>query len=201
MKPRNYTSTSYIIIGILFLILNACNSDTKKTENAVTQPTSQQSPPKIEIGDFSLADATLMTNVDKPLKLCLPIETKAEKPSFTVTATKSPLNGTVTLSVVGNTLCFDYKPNSGFDGLDQFDCKVCLTSSGFCQEKTWRIEVKKETTKTITPAPSTPKTPVVVKKKEEPKIETPPPSVLPTRSTIFDPEKKNNDGYVPKNEN
>lgn len=211
MKPLNYTSANYALLGVFLLILNACNSDSTKNENKVTDgvatATTQQSSSKVGTGDFNLTDTTIKTGVGKEIKICLPIGTKVDKPNFTITTTKPPLYGTMTPSVSGNNLCFDYTPNTVFEGLDQFDCKVCMTSSGLCQEKTWYVEVKKEASKDVTKAVSKPvsqsSSPVSVKsekKKEEPKIVVPPPAI-PARSTIFDPEKKNNDGYVPKNDN
>ena len=215
MKPLNYTSANYALLGVFLLILNACNIDSNKNENKVTDgvatATNQQSSSKVELGDFDLIDTTLKTSVGKQIKICLPIGTKVDKPNFTVTTSKPPLYGTLTPSVSDNNLCFDYTPNTVFEGLDQFDCKVCLTSSGFCQEKTWYVDVKKEATKGIAkensisiskPVSQTASSASVKpeKKKEEPKIVVPPPAI-PARSTIFDPDKKNNDGYVPKNDN
>ena len=198
MEPKNYTSTQCAFWGVLCLILTACNSDTKHIEQSTTSesntPSNKAIQPKVE-GDFSVADSNLITAIGLPTQLCLPIVSKTANPSFTVTATKSPLFGSITPSVNTGILCLNYKPNSAFEGLDQFDCKICLTNTGFCQEKTWYVEVKKDMPKPFAPVSASPI--AKPKRKKEESVYYPPSQSA--SSTIFDPNKKNNDGYVPKN--
>ncbi|MBL7818435.1 MAG: hypothetical protein JNL70_25715 [Saprospiraceae bacterium] len=205
MKFKNYMTITSLNVVVLMTCISACNSDqtTAKSNSSVkSDATAQQN--KLEIGDFTLPDTILRMKVNEIGKVCLPIKSESNGSNFSVTVTKPTLNGTVTPSVNGNDICISFVPKSNFAGLDEFDCKVCLTNSGFCQEKTWRIAVsgeiksveKEETssaTKSKSPSPSKNTT-----KTTETTTPTPP---TPSRSSIFDPEKKNNDGYVPGNNN
>ena len=205
MELLNFTRTKCTFLCLLSILLNACNFDYKNQKQTAAdesnQITIQKLLTKVESSDFNIPDTLFKTSSGKQMTFCLPIVTKINKPNFSVTTTLNPLHGTLTPSVSGNVLCFDYTSIAGFVGLDQFDCKICLKTSGFCEEKTWHIEVAvKNETVVSKSLPNTGAPQKSVKKKVEAQTEVLPPT-LPARKSIFDSEKKNNDGYVPKNNN
>ena len=202
MKLRNYKLTKSIVFGVTLLVFVACSADSNKnagasTKNNVAQTENQES--KTGLDFFDLPDSTIKTTVSKTEKICLPIAKNTNNQSFSVSMTKSPLHGTLNPTISGNILCFEYTPKTGYSGLDQFDCKVCFTSSGFCQERTWHVDVKNTSKNAVSttdsPPNTSPKAPRTAVKKEEEIVPTP----VSSSSSIFDASKKNNDGYVPKN--
>lgn len=206
MKSENYGSVKSFSLGVILLLLTACNNGSGKNEQRTAaqkdaaQTENQQT--KMALDFFDLPDSTIKTTAGKAVKICIPIAKNTNNPNFSVTMTKPPQYGTLSSTISGNLLCFEYVPKANYLGLDQFDCKVCFTSSGFCEERTWHIEVKngaKEVRATSSipsdGSPNPPRVPAI--KKEEPKEIVPTP--VSSSSSIFDASKKNNDGYVPKN--
>ena len=197
MKSENYTTNKSLFWGIILLGLMACNDESNTKESKTTSNILESSSQKPQLDFFDLPDSIVKTKVGLAGKTCIPIAKNANNQNCSVAMTKSPLHGTLTPSVLGNSLCFEYMPKADYVGSDQFDCKVCFTASGFCQEKTWFVEVKNGAKSGIAVTPTSAKSPQTTTKKNEQK-EIPPPT-FPVQSTIFDADKKNNDGYVPKN--
>jgi hypothetical protein len=208
MESLYNISAKCTLFCLLLMSISACNFDYKnnKQPNAdeATKPTIQQLLTKVETHTFNIQDTFMRTNTGKQVMLCVPIETKINKPIFNISISQSPLHGILTPSVSGNVLCFNYTPEAGYAGLDKFNSKVCLKSPSFCEEKTWYIEVKNDVppSNILPPTNNVPTQPVKPKAKKQ--IETVPPSIsapVPAPKSIFDPEKKNSDGYAPKNNN
>jgi hypothetical protein len=194
MESENYTWIKSPFWLVLLLFTVACNDESKKTENTTTNVAQSTSQTK-QVGFFDLPDSIIKTTVGKSVKICLPIAKGTNNETFSASTTKPPVHGDLTPSVSGNMLCLDYTPKANYSGSDEFDCKVCFTSSGYCQEKTWHIDIKNDSKGTETSSKTTSKPTGSVTKKEETGTIVP----VPTSSSIFDGDKKNNDGYTPKN--
>lgn len=195
MESENYTWIKSPFWGILLLITVACNDENKKTENTTTTNVAESATQAKQMEFFDLPDTTIKTSVGKSVKICVPISKNTNNQNYSATTTKPPIHGNLTPSVSGNMLCFDYMPKANYSGSDEFDCKVCFTTSGYCQEKTWHIDIKNNS-KDAAPSSKTTSNPTrSVTKKEESGTIVPPSAP----SSIFDANKKNNDGYTPKN--
>ncbi len=213
MKLENYTTSKIFLFAVLLFV--SCNGTNDKNGNAsITESTNQIS--KLGSDVFDLPDSVLITSKGKVGKMCVAISKNADSSNFSMVMTKSTHNGILTPSVKGNNLCLEYAPKADFWGLDSLDCKICFISTGLCQEKTWRIEVKntpieaksetktnKIETKTVTvvekiSSKSPPKSPrSSTKSKDEPRVILSP--TIQSSSSIFDENQKNTDGYIPKN--
>lgn len=194
----------------LFLALMGCESNSTQPNNAVASPntTTQDDVAQVRAtASFDLADTSIQTTVGKAKELCLTLSSTEQAPDFTVELTKPALNGKLTPSVSGKEFCLYYVPNPDFSGRDQFDFKIC--HKGVCLEKTWFARVQKNSSnanqQTRDPLSTTASesSDISPTKTTTSKKQTTMPTVpaAPTSSGIFDVNKKNEDGYVPKNDN
>ena len=201
---------NYTLLAALALLTTSCQSDLKNnpsTTNKVTTSTTlpiAQPAQTTETNGFELSDTVIGTTANKSVKACLPLKTPIPAPNFNVTLTKSALNGTATPSVSDGQLCINYVPNPNFSGKDQFDFKVC-NGAADCMVKTWKINVKADVEQVSSTEITTVRSKTGLKKETLPVgdnlLPTPPPPPTVNRRTLFDPNAKNEDGYVPKSNN
>ena len=197
------------LLAVSALLLASCQSDPKSnlsTTNAATTSTTlpiAQAAQTPETNGFELADTLIGTTANKSVKVCLPLKTPIPAPNFNVTLTKSALNGTATPSVSGGQLCISYVPTPNFSGKDQFDFKVCNGTTD-CMVKTWKINIKADVEQESSTETTTVRSKTGLKKETPPvddNLFTTPPTPPVNRRALFDPNAKNEDGYVPKNNN
>ena len=200
--------TLFLFLMACFAFLNGCAADGKQgseTAATTTKDRGQSTTPitQNQAPDFEIKNTVIQTTVGKTAKLCVPIQTQEANPFFKVTLSRSALFGKVTPSVSGNQICFEYTPPQNFKGKDQFDCTIC-SASGICHDETWYADVVETTAAAaILPQKTEAAEPTKTsKKRAQPKVkmgESLPIYVPAARPSIFDNDKKNTDGYVPKN--
>ena len=197
------------LLAVLALLITSCQSDPKNNLSITNAATSSTTPPIAQPAQtpathgFELLDTLIGTTANKSVKRCLPLKTPIPAPNFNVTLTKSALNGTATPSVSDGQLCINYVPNPNFSGKDQFDFKVC-NGTADCIMKTWKVDVRNDAKKEAAAETTTVRSKTGLKKETLPVEDnllptTPPPTV--NRRSLFDPNTKNEDGYVPKSNN
>ena len=195
------------LLAVLALLIASCQSDPKNNPSTTNAATSSTTPPIAQpaqtpaTNGFELSDTLIGTTANQSVKVCLSLKTPIPAPNFNVTLTKSALNGTATPSVSEGQLCINYVPNPNFSGKDQFDFKVC-NGAADCIVKTWKINVKADVKQEASTETTTVRSKTGLKKETPPVddnlLPTPPPPTV-NRRTLFDPNAKNEDGYVPKN--
>jgi hypothetical protein len=83
----------------------------------------------------------IITPKDSTASTCMPILDPNKGDTFTASICNgSPANGTATPSIVGNTLCLEYTPNTGFIGDDPICVSVC-DQTGLCDTVNVRVKV------------------------------------------------------------
>ena len=77
-------------------------------------------------------ETPITTMQDSSVSLCMPILDPNVGDTFTANlCSGSPNNGTATLTVDGNTLCIDYTPDLGYNGVDEI-CIITCDQTGLC---------------------------------------------------------------------
>ncbi len=95
-------------------------------------------------------DNTITTPEDSTITVCLPILDVDAGQSYTVSSCADPVNGTATVSVIGNQVCITYTPNAGFNGIDSLCITVCDNGSpSLCDNAMIYISISPEPTVTI----------------------------------------------------
>ena len=94
---------------------------------------------------------------DSTATICMPILDLNEGDTFTAAlCVGSPVNGTATPTVTGNTLCLEYTPTSGYNGTDEI-CVIVCDQTGLCDTTMVPVTIVKP----LPPSPI-PEPPVVI---------------------------------------
>jgi gliding motility-associated-like protein len=87
-------------------------------------------------------DTTVVTPQGTPITVCLPISDLDAGQTYFYSSCGNPVNGTVTSTIVGNTVCLTYTPNNGYTGLDSMCVVVCDNGSpSLCDTATIVVNV------------------------------------------------------------
>ena len=77
---------------------------------------------------------------DSTITVCTPFSDPDTGDSHTASICDGPENGTATVSIVGNDVCFTYDSDDDYNGLDSLCVSVC-DAAGLCDSTTIVINV------------------------------------------------------------